>query len=196
MGVLVKGFGAVVLGACVASAVAQQRYSVSYSAPTGDGVAQGLPYDLTDQTGRQLQDRIPGADQWRANLGQGAAYEWVGWRNAEPAIEFRFAPATRIDRIRIGFARNESSRIYVPPVIILNWVFYNINPALVAPNSRGFITVLGRWETETLRLQLVDGNTQRWILVDEIEFYSVPEPASVLLLPAAALLVMRRRRVS
>lgn len=173
---------------------AQLLYATSYSAPTGEGPSQGLAFSLLDETGTQLQDNQFGANNWRADLGQGPAYEWVGWRFAEPAIEFQFAQVERIGSIRLGFARNESSRVYVPPVVIVNWTFYPIPAGVVPPNSRGFVEIRGPWVTDLLRVQLVDGNNQRAVLLDEVQFVPVPEPDAWWPLSLAVLFL--RRRVS
>lgn len=176
------------------TAQAQLLYATSYSAPVGEGVSQGLAFNLLDETGFQLQDNQLGGNDWRADLGQGPAFEWVGWRFAEPAIDFHFAQVERIGSIRLGFARNETGRVYVPPVVIINWVFYAIPAGAIPPNSRGFVTLNGPWTTDLMRVQLVDGNNQRAVLLDEVQFVAVPETGTAWPLGLAVLFL--RRRVS
>ncbi|MFM7696730.1 MAG: hypothetical protein ACKO6G_08675, partial [Vulcanococcus sp.] len=53
---------------------------VNYTATPAEGQAQGGSYNYFDDTGSQLTDDILGYYDWTANLGNGQAYEWVGWR--------------------------------------------------------------------------------------------------------------------
>src|SRR5580693_1478272 len=53
---------------------------ISYTATPGEGTNQGGYYNYFDDTGHQLTNGIYGVNDYSADLGNGPAYEWVGWR--------------------------------------------------------------------------------------------------------------------
>jgi hypothetical protein len=106
-------------GALSASATAAFVVPTSYSAPAGEGQAHGGSFNYFDSTGSQLADGVFGANDWTADLGNGNAYEWVGWVIADPAITFNFASSVTWQKAIIGFNRSQVAGIYLPSTVTI-----------------------------------------------------------------------------
>ena len=57
---------------------------VSYTAPPGESGS----YSYADETGSQLTDGVLGGQDWQTDLGNGPAYEWVAYVNANASFTF------------------------------------------------------------------------------------------------------------
>jgi hypothetical protein len=179
------------IAASALSAVAAPILPVSYTATPGEGQAQGGSLNYFDDTGAQLTDGVLGANNWNAN----DAYEWVGWKVAEPSLNFNFAGTVAVNEVRIGFNRNDGSGIYLPSSIQIGGDVFAIAANGIADNSRGFLTFTGDWSGSSLSIALSDGDAGRWIFVDEVKFdgdmaAAVPEPATGMLFLSAGLLTL------
>src|SRR5580692_6062496 len=93
---------------------------ISYTATPGEGIAQGGYYNYFDDTGHQLTDGIYGVNDWSANLGNGIAYEWVGWRVADPTITFQFSTPVTINQVGIDFNKTTSDMIFLPSSVTID----------------------------------------------------------------------------
>ena len=167
------------------SAGAAPLVPTGYTAPPGEGIAQGGSYNYFDETGTQLIDGIYGANDWSANLGNGNAYEWVGWKIADPLITFQFSGPVTINQVGIDFNRNEGiPGIFLPPTVSIGSTDFTVAPDAIPDASRGTIFFNGSWSGATLTIDLADANTERWIFLDEITFdgVTIPEPSVFLLL--------------
>ena len=73
---------------------------LSYTAPPGD---TGMVTYL-DETGNQLSDGVTGTDDILSDLGNGTAYEWVGWTDlTEPVtLTFTLPAETKVSAVEIG----------------------------------------------------------------------------------------------
>lgn len=187
-----------VFGLLVSAAVGFAQFVTpsGYTLSTpGEGQAQGGSFNYFDDGGNQLTDGILGANNWAANLGNGPAYEWVGWVRNEPTITFNFASPVDIDLVEIGFNRATGAGIYIPSTVTIAG-----NPtALVDGNyingARHWISFATNLNNVTsVNISLSDGNANRWIFVDEIRFSVVPEPTTLALLAGGSLALLRRRR--
>lgn len=184
--------------AAAAMAAASPILPVSYTATPAEGQAQGGTFNYFDDTGAQLIDGTLGVDNWQANLGNGNAYEWVGWRVAEPSLEFNFAGSVNITEVKIGFQHTENAGIFLPASVTIGGDSFAIGPNEVANGSRGFLTFSGNWSGPTLGISITDANTGGWIFVDEVEFEgeeagAVPEPATGFLILSAGLVALLAR---
>jgi PEP-CTERM motif len=182
---------ALVLPLCwSSSANAESLAPTNYVATPGEGTAQGGYYNYFDDTGSQLTDGQYGVNNWSANLGDGIAYEWVGWRVADPTITFQFAEPVTINQVGIDFNRNESDMIFLPSTVQIDDTDFALNPNAISNDTRGTLFFNGNWTGTTLTMNLEDCSTSDWIFVDEIVFNgvngttTVPEPSAFMLLAA------------
>lgn len=68
-----------------------------YTATISEGQNVGGTYNYFDDTDIQLIDGIIGDHIIGANLGNGNAYEWVGWYTNDPVINFTFDSVVTCD---------------------------------------------------------------------------------------------------
>jgi hypothetical protein len=118
---------------------------LNYTATPGQGQTQGGAYNYFDDTNNQLIDGILGVNDWTANLGNGAAYEWVGWLNVNPTLNFNFGNSVNISQVQIGFSRAELAGIYLPDIININGSNFTLVGNEIANNSRGFLNFNGNF---------------------------------------------------
>jgi len=156
----------------VVQARAQVVFPASYTATPGEGVAQGGVYNYFDETGTQLTDHVLGANDILQDLGKGPAYEWVGWRQADPVLTFQFTNTLPITTVRIGFHHNDGNQTFLPAVVTIGSRSYVLTGNEVTNGTRGFVEFSGYWFTNSLSIALSDTNSTRWIFVDEVEFLS------------------------
>jgi hypothetical protein len=179
------------------SAGATPLVPTNYVATPGEGIAQGGYYNYFDDTGHQLTDGIYGVNDWAANLGNGIAYEWVGWRVADPTITFQFAGPVTISQVGIDFNRTESDLIFLPSTVVIGGTDFTVNPNAIPDDTRGTLFFNGSWTGTTLTVNLSDCSTSDWIFVDEVTFNGipcVPEPSFfVLLAGSLGLLILNVR---
>jgi hypothetical protein len=178
------------------SADAQSVIPTSYVATPGDGVSQGGTYNYYDDTGSQFTDGIYGANDWSANLGNGPAYEWVGWWAAAPAITFQFSAPETISQVGIDFDLNQSASILLPTIVTIGGTVFTVDPNAIPDDTRGTLYFNGNWSGSSLTVDLENCNTSNWILADEITFSgaAVPEPsARVLLAGGIGFLILCRK---
>jgi len=172
---------------------------ISYTATPGEGIAQGGYYNYFDTTGNKLTDGSYGVNDWSANLGKGIAYEWVGWRVADPVITFQFSGPVTINRVGIDFNRTQSDLIFLPSTVTIGGADFTVCPDAIPDDTRGTLYFNGSWTGTTLTVDLDDCNPNHWIFVDEITFNDVqcvPEPSVFGLLAASlGLLILRVRAV-
>jgi hypothetical protein len=179
---------------------------LSYVATPGEGQAQGGSVNYFDDGGRQLIDGVFGVDNWQANLGNGPAQEWVGWRIANPVITFDFGSTVRIDSMILGINRANGAGIRIALDGNANGQSFGILETALADNSRGNLPIVFAQPIvgSTLTLSLADAlGSSAWLFLDEIQFRGdpgtavIPVPGALaLLLPGLALLgaAARRRR--
>lgn len=164
-----------------------------------------------DETGDQLIDGQYGTNIWQADLGNGNAYEWLGWRDRSVSVVFDFGVTTLINQIVVGTVQDHLNDVVFPSVYVstsldgLNWGIQFAS--LVVPENsannltHGALTLSGLSESAryfVVELQFsLDGP---WTFSDEIDFYQnvtseVPAPgAFMLLLIGLGLLTLPRKR--
>ncbi len=179
------------------SAVAIFVVPISYAATPGSGTNQGGYYNYFDDTGSQLTDGIYGVNNFAADLGNGPAYEWVGWRYVNPEITFQFSAPETIQQVGIDFNRNEPNYIYLPTTVAINGTDFTVDPNAIPDATRGTLYFDGNWTGSSLTVDLTQANTASWIFVDEMTFNTevVPEPsAGGLLAGGFGLLILHMKR--
>jgi hypothetical protein len=182
------------------SALAIPLVPTNYVATPGEGIAQNGDYNYFDDTGHQLTDGIYGVNDWSYNLGNGPAYEWVGWRVADPTITFHFSTPVTITQVGIDFNRTECDLIFLPSSVTIDSTDFTVHPNAIPNDTRGTLFFNGNWTGSTLTVNLKDCSTSDWIFVDEITFngvsgLTVPEPSFFgILVGSFGLLILRMKR--
>lgn len=161
---------------------AAQITPISYTATPGEGQAQQGTYNYFDDTGRQLTDNVFGVNNWAADLGNGNAYEWVGWRVANPTVTFTFSAPVTLNQVIIGFNHTEAAGIFLPATVTIGGVNNGVLASAIADNTRGSLTFNVNLNNITsTTISFTDSDPTRWVFVDEVQFFgdtAVPEPAT------------------
>ncbi len=143
-------------------------------------------------TGTQLIDGAVGVAGWGADLGNGGAYEWVGWLGDSPVnIDFDFVAKMRIGRIEIGTTQDDLTDVVLPSVDVYEWqggawvAAGSLNVPEDSANDRfwlstdphGFLTLDGlNINSDRVRLSLRFSYDGPWTFVDEVNFHAAPVP--------------------
>lgn len=150
-------------------------------------------YCYDDETGIQLIDGDYGVDLWNANLGNGPAYEWVGWKNDTPVnIDFDFGTSTQVDSIHVGSVQ-DSAWVILPSIEILSSqdkVSWESITSLFVPKStannykhKTFIFDNLAIHDQYIRISLTHSLDWPWAFTDEVDFYTnlapVPVPSAI-----------------
>lgn len=185
------------LGANSAGALEILPDSYTFDRDTDTGT-----YAYHDWTGIQIIDGEYGIAPWSADLGNGNAYEWVGWRYDTPInIDFDFGAVTAIDSINVGSVQDHINDVVLPSIEILSsddgmsWVSAAY---IYVPESSDNNNIYMTYEFDTLgiqaqyvRVQLIHSYNGPWTFVDEVDFFTdsapVPEPATMFLLGSGLL---------
>lgn len=172
--------------ALAAQAQAIEIVPVSYSF---DQATDTGSYAYHDWTGNQLTDGEYGSFIWSLNLGNGPAYEWVGWTDSMVNIDFVFAGAHLISQIAIGTVQDNVSDVVIPNAYLfssadgVNWNFLasSINPESSLNNSQHkTLTFNGlNISDDYVRVQVAHNSNGPWTFVDEVDFYGESGPAGV-----------------
>lgn len=183
--------------AAAAPLAAQLVVPLNYTATPGEGQAQGGTFNYFDDTGRQLIDGVFGVHDWTANLGNGNAYEWIGWISVNPSLTFNFAATVGVSAVMLGFSRAQGAGIFLPPVVTIGGQTFTLTGNEFADGLRQNLTfnLTQPFFGTQLTMSLLDNDPGRWIFLDEVQFtaIAVPEPsAAALLALGAALLVTSR----
>ncbi len=162
-----------------------------------DGIPDGsLPgtWDYHDWTGNQLTDGQYGTTPWKADRGNGPAYEWVGWVNSVTVgIDFDFGSTTAVDSVEVGsYQALTPALIYLPDVSLFSSDDASTWSPLaseIGTNLDGYYTFHFdhlAFDNQYLRVQfdrqswLPAGN--QWMFTDEVDFFqgaSMPEPGAL-----------------
>jgi hypothetical protein len=140
---------------------------LGYTAPAGE---TGM-VNLFDESGTQLIDGVKGTDDFLADLGQGSAYEWVGWTDlTEPvSLTFTFEGECSFAFIEIGVNHREGLGIFVPEIVTINGVDFKLPADEVPNNQRKDIVFTGPFNGSEVQI-ILHHRGRGWILVDEIHF--------------------------
>jgi large repetitive protein len=185
-----------------AHAIEIHPQSYVFDQPTGAGT-----YNYRDETGNQLTDDKYGVAPWWADLGNGPAYEWVGWvRKPVVNIDFDFGAATRIDHVAIGSTQDEPADVVLPSFDIFSskdGATWTLLASLVEPESCANDGLYRTYAFDNLGIDAqfvrvaarfsADGP---WTFVDEVDFAAnpVPAPATLWLFLPGLVALLRTRR--
>ncbi len=166
-------------------------------------------YQYHDWTGRQLIDSVYGIAPWSADLGNGNAYEWVGWCN-DPIVNiiFDFSTAKPVHQISIGTVQDNLVDVVIPSFDIYSsdgstWTLrgtINIPESSTYDNTHQTITFsnlnINARYIKVVAKHSLDGP---WTFIDEVDFYQdtvviIPEPGTGLLLILGLIGLCYRKR--
>jgi len=149
---------------------------IAYTAPPG---GTGM-VTYFDDTGSQLTDGQTGTDDILADLGNGSAYEWVGWTELTDPVTlvFTFSQAVTISEIQIGFSHRDGFGVFVPSEVDINAMVpttsygsssFNLGADDVPNNQRADLTFSGPFTATQVQI-ILHHRDRGWILVDEVRF--------------------------
>ncbi len=167
-------------------------------------------YTYHDETGRQLIDGYYGVAPWSANLGNGPAYEWVGWCNDSIVnIDFDFTTAKQVNMIKIGTTQDNLDDVVIPSFRIYSsndktsWSFVKLLdiPENNAYNNVYYTATFSNLNITSryIRVAAVFSSNGPWTFLDEVDFYqdtTIPEPATIFLIGVAFLFSFLKKRVA
>lgn len=140
---------------------------LAYTAPAGE---TGM-VAFIDETGNQITDGDKGSDDILEDHGSGTAYEWVGWTElTDPlTLTFTFEGDPGIASVEIGINHREGLGIFVPTLVTINGVDFELSADEVPNNQRKDIVIKGPFNGPVVQVVL-HHRGRGWILVDEIRF--------------------------
>jgi hypothetical protein len=186
----------------------------SYQAPVGN---MGWLVSYVDETGSQLIDGAHGGP-WSAESGFPGWYDydyvpWVAWDGGGAprtvSIVFTFPSLMSLQVIDLWTLKDTAGAIYIPQSVVVStyndstgWSVGASNTyddSLFADGRRHTLTIpIVASQATAVRLELMPSNN-RWVFLDEADFYStpVPEPSGLLVVASCVgslCLVSRRRK--
>lgn len=169
--------GAAALVASHATAIEILPDSYSFDKATDIGT-----YNYSDWGGVQLIDGEYGVAPWTADLGNGNAYEWVGWSRDSPInIDFVFGGLQLINQIDIGTVQNHISDVVIPDADVYSspdGTTWSLLGSIVTPESSAnndlykTLSFTGLNITDNyVRVALSLNTNGPWTFTDEIDFF-------------------------
>ena len=196
---------AVAVGMLAGSALAGVDVQpMSYDMPNGGGVAHGGGWNFSDHTYDgdgdnnvdgawlsnglgQLTDDVVGLDNWQADLGNGIAYEWVGWWNTlDPTITFNFGQEVTLETIAIHVNNSGNGQVGMFWHADLSFssdgenfgdeLLYTASSDELADPSARFIIIDMPRTAQYVRVALDHRPGMYWLFISEIQFTGLVEP--------------------
>ena len=177
---------------------------MSYDMPNGGGVAHGGGWNFWDHTYDgdgdnnvdgawlsnglgQLTDDVVGVDNWQADLGNGIAYEWVGWWNTlDPTITFNFGQEVTFETIAIHVNNNGNGLVGMFWHADLSFssdgenfgdeLLYTASSDELADPSARFIIIDIPRTAQYVRVALDHRPGMYWLFISEIQFTGLGKP--------------------
>ena len=191
-----------------AAEVSPTSYTIDQATDTGS-------YSYHDWTGTQLTDGEYGTAPWHADLGNGNAYEWLGWLH-DPVVNIVFdlgSNTSPINRVVYGTVQDHLNDVVIPDSELFSstdGVSWTSLGSISVPESNAFNNTYQSYTYDNLnivdqfvRLTVSHSFNGPWTFIDEVDFFSdaqvnpVPlPPAGVLLLVGLATLRLSKKRLS
>ncbi len=157
---------------------APEKPSYTYTPGTGVGA-----YEYGDETGQQLVDGEIGVADYSVDLGNGPAYEWLGWKASRVQITFDFGQTVAVSELHVRYNNYRVGGVDAPE---LSEVFVSELPdsGLTSVGSCPFEQDNDP-SVKELRIStpgasgryyhLVATGIREWLLIDEITFHKAAD---------------------
>lgn len=185
---------------------------LSYDMLNGDGVASGGSFNYWDLsyngTGNTMVDSAPlsgglgdltdgviATDNWFMTENTGGTGPYVGWSNFDSTVTFHFNGPTNIDTLTVWADDSDhTGGVNLPGGVFINGTLYDVDEDMAgsAPKALTFMG-LGL-NTDTVELTFV--RTDTWVMVSEVQFGVVPEPATLTVFGLTLTVALKRKRRS
>ena len=125
---------------------------------------------------------------------------WTGWVNTVPTVSFQFGSAQTFSRIEVGTTRHDAAAVGLPSTITISGTTFNFTSGSMANDTRNWLVLDGTFSTTTgsnLLAIAFGSSTSQWLMLDEVRFTAIPEPAAAAALIGAMLVgvtIVTRRR--
>jgi hypothetical protein len=172
---IIVGMLTLVSLASQADVVDVEPISYTFDQSTGEGL-----YTYEDWTGRQLIDGNIGGNRWSDDVGNGNAYEWVGWVTKDVNIDFSFIGNVIFDSVTVQSTQDSINNVVLPSVRVFGFnesqwyeLDYLFTPESSANNTgRKALSLnnLGGYTGNKLRISLERSVDGPWTFTDEITF--------------------------
>lgn len=169
-------------------------------------------YTYHDETGNQLTDGQYGSNNWKDNLGNGNAYEWLGWYESSSVnIDFSLDADTVLNQISVGSTQDRLNDVVLPSLYIysrdsLSDEWSLLGQELIAESSANNKTYYTYNFTDLnitdqfIRVEAQHSLDGPWTFIDEVDFYQaavdVAEPPVLIIFAMSIIgfLVLRTRK--
>ncbi len=162
-----------------------RQYSGLGSTTTDNAFLSGGLGDLTDG--------VTTTSNWFAIENVAGTGPYVGWRDQDPKILFRFGAIVPITTISVHFDDSDSTGgVSAPRGVTIDGTFYAVSDPL---GATPFWVTFDNLNITADHVTVQFNRNNTWVFADEVSFNPVPEPGTILALAAASgMLLMRRRR--
>ena len=115
------------------------------------------------------------------------AAAWTGWANATPSISFQFSTSQTFSRIEIGTVRADGQGINALTSVTIAGVTFS-SGVVITDGTRDWLIFDQSFSTSlvgldpTLTISLTTSPVTHWIMLDEVRFTAISEPAEFTLL--------------
>lgn len=137
-------------------------------------------YAYKDWAGEQLTDGVKANAIWSTDLGNGNAYEWVGWYGKTIVIDFLFENSRTFSEVAIS-SQQAGGGLALPSWSVQGWQDHGW--VTFGSQTNTIIGQIGEFHQRTLsigdlgmttskiRLVLTPNMQQPWIFLDEVYFF-------------------------
>jgi Discoidin domain-containing receptor 1/2, DS-like domain len=177
---------------------------ITYEMPNGGGTAHGGGWNFWDElydgdgdntvdgdllSGGlgQLTDGVVGLDNWQTDLGNGIAYEWIGWWSGfNPTITFDFGAVIDFETIEIHVNNSANGSVGMFWHADLSFssdgldfgddLLYTADNDVLSDPSARFIVIDIPRSAQYVRVALDHRPGMYWLFLSEVRFTKVAEP--------------------
>lgn len=129
----------------------------------------------------QLVDGKKGGDNWSSDLGNGPAFEWLGWSTGAPVATFRFPKTRALAQVTVGLNNFVTGGVSQPSAVTVQTSVDGVSYSKGTKFSLGDKTMaaipVGKRGDVVLKFASVDARYVRlsfervnWTFVDEVSF--------------------------